>query len=182
MCKGLGFSTGFMALCAFIACFGALNMLSKIEHIIVNPLFNLPAFEPVDDGDDEAVGTCKSYIVDNIEGPYPRFLELTYMRWTVGFTLFYSFAVMLLVRAKYVSNMEIKLIIASLMMFVGAALALALFASTTVLSERPLFAEVRCNEYTFYFIFFIALNTSMCALYFLTLACYSYFNITDREL
>lgn len=125
MGKGLGLSCAILALGAFvsnsqdpisfecpvttspvtpqIACFGALHLLNQIVQLSDGTLRN---HETLSKGS----ARCKKVLeVDQVDAPHLSWLELIYMRWTVVFALLYSFAVMLLLRAKYLSNFEINL-------------------------------------------------------------------------
>lgn len=49
-------------------------------------------------------------IVDNSNGAHLTWLELFYMKWTLVLTILYSFIVMVLIRAQYLSHFDINFI------------------------------------------------------------------------
>ncbi|XP_064555659.1 uncharacterized protein LOC135440433 [Drosophila montana] len=176
MCKGLGFSTGFVALCAFICCFGALHMLNKIVHIneevALRTEYKLPP-----GGSDRCQRT---FIVDGAGNAHITWLELFYMKWTLVLTIFYTFIVMVLIRAQYLSHFDINFITSNAMMLVGGVLSVVLFIATVILHERMPFMEVWCNEFIVGFMYFIAINICVAVVFFLIHSCQYYFQLEER--
>lgn len=174
-CKGLGFSTGFVALCAFICCFGALHMLNKIVHI--NETTALQTELNLNDRD-----YCQRiFIVDDVNSAHLTWLELFYMKWTLVLTIFYTFTVMILIRAQYLSHFDINFITSNTMMLVGSVLSVVLFIATVILHERMPFMEVWCNEFIVGFMYFIAINICVAVVYFLIHSCQYYFQLEDHK-
>lgn len=129
MCRGLGFSTGFVAFCAFVSgpvlpflfrdlivslllqicCFGALHMLNKIVYVNQDVAMHTDykLAPPIGGGSNRCQRT---FIVDSVGGAHLTWLELFYMKWTLVLTIFYTFVVMLLIRAQYLSHFNINFI------------------------------------------------------------------------
>ncbi|KRF82415.1 uncharacterized protein Dvir_GJ18711, isoform B [Drosophila virilis] len=197
MCKGLGFSTGFVALCAFICCFGALHMLNKIVHINEEVALRTEYKLPPDESD-----RCqRTFIVDGAGNAHITWLELFYMKWTLVLTIFYTFIVMVLIRAQYLSHFDINFITSNAvsislrlhlksmphyifastqMMLVGGVLSVVLFIATVILHERMPFMEVWCNEFIVGFMYFIAINICVAVVFFLIHSCQYYFQLEER--
>lgn len=90
-----------------ICCFGALHMLNKIVHINEEMAARTEyKLSPPDGGD-----RCqRTFIVDNAGSAHLTWLELFYMKWTLVLTIFYTFIVMVLIRAQYLSHFDINFI------------------------------------------------------------------------
>ncbi|XP_034670869.1 uncharacterized protein LOC117903140 [Drosophila subobscura] len=167
MSRALDLCCCLLSLCSFIACFGALEMLNRIVHINADAPVHVAVRLP----NDVSARCSRTIIVDNMQAPHLTWLELFYMRWTMVLTLFYSFVVMILIRAKYVSHFQINQITSNVMMLVGTGLAVVLLTSTMMLHERMPFVEVWCNNFVVYYLFFVDLNTFVGVLYFIYTSC-----------
>nr|XP_016923932.2 uncharacterized protein LOC108005250 [Drosophila suzukii] len=165
MCKGVGLCCSLLSLGAFISCFVALHMLNKIIHIqldaVVHVSIKLKAEE------DSGLRCQKTLIVDNLDAPHLSWLELFYMRWTVVFTLLYSFAATLLIRAKYLGNLDISRATSNAMILMGSLLSMALLVATIVLHQREPFMDLWCNLVIVYHLYYIVLTTAISVLFFL---------------
>ncbi|XP_062141706.1 uncharacterized protein LOC133849558 [Drosophila sulfurigaster albostrigata] len=176
-CRGLGFSTGFVAFCAFICCFAALHILNKIVHIdektAQSSEFQLPF---------DARDRCQqTFIVDGAEGgAHLTWLELFYMKWTLVLTICYTFTVMVLIRAQYLSHFDINFITSNAMMLVGGVLSVVLFSATVILHDRMPFMEDWCNQFIVGFMYFIAINICVAVVFFLIHSCQYYFQMEDN--
>ncbi|XP_022208471.1 uncharacterized protein LOC111064925 [Drosophila obscura] len=168
MCRALDLCCGLLSLSSFIACFGALHMLNKIVHIHGDAAVHVAVRVP----DDSSERCSRTIIVDNIQVPHLTWLELFYMRWTMVLTMFYSFVIMILIRAKYVSHFQINQVTTNGMMLVGTVLAVILLISTVILHERTPFVEVWCNNIIVYYLYFVDLNTIVGVFYFIYTSCY----------
>ncbi|KAH8409048.1 hypothetical protein KR009_005825 [Drosophila setifemur] len=176
MCKGLGLSCGILAFGTFIACFGALHMLNRIVHIELEAAVHVDVkFADAYDGSATTWGRCqRTLIVENADAPHFRWLELIYMRWVVVFTMLYSCAMMLLLRAKYLSNIEISLATSNAMILVGFSLSVVLMAGTAVIHQKEPFIDMWCNDFIIYYMFAIALTIGVMVAFFLTHSCRLY--------
>ncbi|XP_002133845.2 uncharacterized protein [Drosophila pseudoobscura] len=170
MCRALDLSFCLLSLSSFIACFGTLNMLNKIVHIHADASVHVSV--RVSDDSSNSERCSRTIIVDNIQLPHLTWLELFYMRWTVVLTLVYSFLVMIMIRAKYMSHFQINQVTSNGMMLVGTVLAVVLLISTTILHERTPFVEVWCNNFIIYYLYYIDLNTIVAVAYFIYTSCY----------
>ncbi|TDG42362.1 hypothetical protein AWZ03_011216 [Drosophila navojoa] len=179
MCRGLGFSTGFVAFCAFICCFGALRMLNNIvyvnQDVAMNTDYKLAA--PIGGG---STRCQRTFIVDSAGNAHLTWLELFYMKWTLVLTIFYSFVVMVLIRAQYLSHFNINFITSNAMMLVGGVLSVVLFIATVILHERMPFSELSCNEYIVGFMYFIAINICVAVVFFMIHSCQYYFQLDSH--
>lgn len=129
MCKGLGFSTGFVAFCAFVSapvlsflfrdltvsllpqvsCFGILHMLNKIVYVNQDMAMHSDYRLEAPIGGDS--NRCqRTFIVDSAGSAHLTWMELFYMKWTLVLTILYSFVVMILIRAQYLSHFDINFI------------------------------------------------------------------------
>ncbi|XP_001967044.2 uncharacterized protein LOC6504509 [Drosophila ananassae] len=175
MGKGLGLSCAILALGAFIACFGALHLLNQIVQLSDGTLRN---HETLSKGS----ARCKKVLeVDQTDAPHLSWLELIYMRWTVVFALLYSFAVMLLLRAKYLSNFEINLATSNTMMVVGFVLSAVLFSGTVMIHQREPFVDAWCNDFIYVYMYFIALTTGVAVAFFLSHSCHQHRSQVRRD-
>ncbi|EDV92151.1 uncharacterized protein LOC6565934 [Drosophila grimshawi] len=179
MCKGWGFTIGFVALCAFICCFGALHMLNQIVHIDEEAAlageFQLATL---------ASARChRTFIVNSgaVEDAHLTWLELFYMKWTLVLTIFYTFMVMLLIRAQYMSHFDINFTTSNAMMLVGGLLSVVLVIATVILHERLPFGEMWCNEFIVGFMYFIAINIGIAVVFFLIHSCQYHFHLDQRD-
>ncbi|XP_068141373.1 uncharacterized protein [Drosophila tropicalis] len=181
MYKGLAFATCLLAFFGFIASFGAFHMLNKIVHINVNDILAMPE-ENVKLFSDYSDSRCdNAYILDAVDNLHLTWLELFYMKWSVVLSIFYSFAVMLLIRAKYLNNFDINFITCNTMMLVGALLTMVLLIATCRLNELTPFLEVWCNDVIVYNMSFIALNTSVAVVFFLIPSCQYYLELAENQ-
>ncbi|EDW82849.1 uncharacterized protein Dwil_GK24930 [Drosophila willistoni] len=179
MYKGLAFASGLLAFCGFITCFGAFHMLNKIVHINGNDILAMHE-ENVKLSSDYS--DChNAYILDDLDNLHLTRLELFYMKWSVVLSILYSFAVMILIRVKYLSNFDINFITSNTMMLVGALLTMVLVIATCRLNELTLFIEDWCNDVLVYNMFFIALNTSVAVVFFLIPSCQYYFELAKNQ-
>jgi len=79
-------------------------MLNKIVHI--NETTALQTELNLNDRDH-----CQRiFIVDDVNSAHLTWLELFYMKWTLVLTIFYTFTVMILIRAQYLSHFDINFI------------------------------------------------------------------------
>ncbi|XP_016982644.1 uncharacterized protein LOC108047099 [Drosophila rhopaloa] len=169
MCKGLGLCCGLLSLGAFISCFVTLHMLNKIIHIQLDAALHVS----IELEANEASGArCqRTLIVDNPDAPHLSWLELFYMRWTVVFTLIYSFAATLLIRAKYLGNFQINMATSNAMILMGSLLSVVLLVATVVLHHREPFMDLWCNDFIVYHLYYIALTTASSVVFFLAHFC-----------
>lgn len=82
-------------------------MLNKISHINeeaerYSHVFKLKL--------DETDRCQRIIIVDSANGAHLTWLELFYMKWTLVLTILYSFVVMVLIRAQYLTHFNINFI------------------------------------------------------------------------
>ncbi|KAH8336217.1 hypothetical protein KR074_010835, partial [Drosophila pseudoananassae] len=187
MGKGLGLSCGILALGAFvstscildpisfiwnescviqqIACFGALHLLNQIVQLSDGSLRHYETLS-------HSSARCQKVLeVSNANGSHLSWLELIYMRWTVVFALLYSFAVMLLLRAKYLGSYEINMATSNTMILVGFVLSTVLFTGTMMIHQREPFMDAWCNEFIYVYMYFIALTTGVAVAFFLSHSC-----------
>eukprot|EP00099_Drosophila_melanogaster_P026513 NP_727262.2 uncharacterized protein Dmel_CG32712 [Drosophila melanogaster] len=165
MWKSLGLGCGLLSLGAFISCFVALHMLNQIIHIELDASVDVTMqLEADKDLDVRCHGTL---IVGNPDAAHLSRQELSYLRWTVVFTLLYSFATTLLIRAKYLGNFEISLATSNAMMLMGSLLSVLLVMVTVALHQHEPFPDLRCNQLVVYHLYYIALNTAISVVFFL---------------
>ncbi|XP_017065245.1 uncharacterized protein LOC108103976 [Drosophila eugracilis] len=170
MYKGLGLCCGLLSFSAFISCFVALHTLNKIIHINLDAAVHENI--KLDSTQGHSDMRCqKTLIVENLDEPHLSWLELFYMRWTVVFTLLYSFAATLLIRAKYLGNFEINLATSNTMILMGSLLSMVLLLATFVLQQREPFMELWCNNFIVYHMYYIAMTTGMSVAFFLVHSC-----------
>lgn len=80
-------------------------MLNKISHI------NEDAMSRDYKMSMDETDRCQSFIVvDHMNSAHLTRLELFYMKWTLVLTILYSFIVMVLIRAQYLSHFDINFI------------------------------------------------------------------------
>ncbi|KAH8273377.1 hypothetical protein KR018_002040, partial [Drosophila ironensis] len=154
-----------------IACFGALHMLNQIVHIQMEPAMRMQTLRMVSFTDNSSA-LCKTTLVVSQAGIMRLgWLELIYIRWAVVFALLYSFAVMLLLRAKCLTNIEINLATSNAMMIIGFGLMLVLLAAILMVQQREPFVDAWCNDFIIIFMYSIALTTGVSVTYFLHHSC-----------
>ncbi|KAI8035192.1 uncharacterized protein LOC128260895 [Drosophila gunungcola] len=171
MCKELGLCCGLLSLGAFISCFVVLHMLNKIIHIHLDTAMHVSI--PLEANDVEVFGSgCQNtLIVNNLDAPHLSWLELFYMRWTVVFTLVYSFAATLLNRAKYLGDFQINLATSNAMILMGSLLSVVLLLATVDLHHREHFMKLWCNDFIIYHLYYIAITTAVSVVFFITHSC-----------
>ncbi|KAH8397799.1 hypothetical protein KR222_001973, partial [Zaprionus bogoriensis] len=155
-----------------ICCFGALHMLNKIVHVNEEAALR-NEFKLSEEENDRC---HRIFIVDNASASangaqHLTWLELFYMKWTLVLTIFYTFIVMVLIRAQYLSHFDINFITSNAMMLVGGVLSVVLFIATVILHERMPFMEMWCNEFIVGFMYFIAINICVAVVFFLIHSC-----------
>lgn len=172
-------------------------MLNKIVHINEEVALRTEYKLPPDESD-----RCqRTFIVDGAGNAHITWLELFYMKWTLVLTIFYTFIVMVLIRAQYLSHFDINFITSNAvstsyrlhfksiphnlfastqMMLVGGVLSVVLFIATVILHERMPFMEVWCNEFIVGFMYFIAINICVAVVFFLIHSCQYYFQLEER--
>ncbi|XP_016949275.1 uncharacterized protein LOC108024023 isoform X2 [Drosophila biarmipes] len=169
MCHGVGLCCGLLSLGAFISCFVALHMLNKIIHIQLDAVVHMHIQLKAEE--ESGVRCQRTLIVDNLDAPHLSWLELFYMRWTLVFTLFYSFAATLLIRAKYLGNFDISRATSKAMILMGSLLSMVLLLATVVLHQREPFLDLWCNMFIVYHLYYIVLTTAMSVVFFLAHSC-----------
>ncbi|XP_017056028.1 uncharacterized protein LOC108097946 isoform X2 [Drosophila ficusphila] len=150
-------------------------MLNKIIHIQLEAAVQVSLKM---EADEVSGARChKTVIVDNLDAPHLSWLELFYARWTVVFTLLYSFAAMLLIRAKYLNNVDINMTTSNAMILMGSLLSAVLLVVTVVLDQREPFVDLWCNHFIVYHFYFIAFTTAMSVVFFLAHSCQDLLNL-----
>ncbi|KAH8256630.1 hypothetical protein KR026_008324, partial [Drosophila bipectinata] len=149
-----------------IACFGALHLLNQIVQLSDGSLRHYETLASTN-------SRCQKILeVNNVNGNHLSWLELIYMRWTVVFALLYSFSVVQLLRAKYMSTFEINMATSNTMILVGFVLSTVLLSGTVMIHTREPFVDAWCNEFIYLYLYFIAMTTIVAVAFFLSHSCH----------